>query len=187
MGARLYDGSSGRFVSQDVLSGTFTAPGSDNDYGYAEGDPIRNTDPTGMSCPHITGPNEQCPGQHVPPRSQPTPNTRPGPCSGSDCYVPAPPPPNVGEATPEGTDSGCGFLGYHCIARAGGAVGSFVASHATVIKQSVLVVAAVGCVAATAGMWGWIAAGAFLANEAVIGDQLLTHNITGTQARRRPG
>ncbi|MEL7499509.1 MAG: putative Ig domain-containing protein [Planctomycetota bacterium] len=49
MGARNYDGSTGRFVSRDPLEGVPGEPVSYASYVYALNDPLNNTDPTGLT------------------------------------------------------------------------------------------------------------------------------------------
>ncbi|HSW66305.1 MAG TPA: RHS repeat-associated core domain-containing protein [Bacillota bacterium] len=47
--ARYYDPTTGRFTSQDPLSGTLENPASQNGYNYANNDPVNLSDPSGMS------------------------------------------------------------------------------------------------------------------------------------------
>ncbi len=49
MTTRLYDPTVGRFTSRDVLFGETTSPASMNQYGYAEGNPIAWSDPSGLA------------------------------------------------------------------------------------------------------------------------------------------
>jgi RHS repeat-associated protein len=52
--ARYYDSTVGRFISRDVLPGFIAIPLSSNRYQYSLGNPIRYTDPSGLSAAETT-------------------------------------------------------------------------------------------------------------------------------------
>ncbi|NMC59403.1 MAG: RHS repeat-associated core domain-containing protein, partial [Candidatus Methanofastidiosa archaeon] len=48
-GARWYDASLGRFISEDPLKGSMISPQSQNPYVYCMNNPLRFVDPSGMT------------------------------------------------------------------------------------------------------------------------------------------
>ena len=51
-GARWYDASLGRFISEDPIKGSMTSSQSQNPYVYCMNNPLRYVDPSGMACQH---------------------------------------------------------------------------------------------------------------------------------------
>jgi len=51
-GARWYDASLGRFISEDPIKGSMLSSQSQNPYVYCMNNPLRFVDPTGMACQH---------------------------------------------------------------------------------------------------------------------------------------
>ena len=51
-GARWYDASLGRFISEDPIKGSMISSQSQNPYVYCMNNPLRYVDPTGMACQH---------------------------------------------------------------------------------------------------------------------------------------